>query len=107
MEYILRYELTSDDIEFLNETSIDYDLHRPDKLSVNDSGWCDYSTGGYIVNVKDRAIFKNVSPEELTFLTLKFGTRLKELHDGLREIYNVAQQHNTSPTIVIDSNVVI
>lgn len=107
MEYILRYQLTSDDIEFLNETTIDYDLHKPDKIAVNDSGWCDYSTGGYIVTKNDRAIFKGVSDTELTLLKLKFGTRLKELHDGLREIYNIAQQHNTSPNIVMDSDVVI
>jgi hypothetical protein len=89
MDYILRYELTSDDVEFLNITSIEYDLHTPDKLCENDSGWCDYSTGGYIVSKNDRAIFRNVTPEQETFLTLKYQDRLKELTQGFKDIYNV------------------
>jgi hypothetical protein len=107
MDYILRYELTPEDIEFLNTTSMDYELHTPDKFCVADSGWCDYSTGGYIVRKNDRAIFKDVSDSNLTFLTLKFGNRLKEMHDGMREIYNVAEQHNVGPLTVIDSESVI
>lgn len=89
MDYILRYELTSDDVEFLNITSIEYDLHMPDKLCENDSGWCDYSTGGYIVSKNDRAIFRNVTPEQETFLTLKYQGRIKELTQGFKDIYNV------------------
>jgi hypothetical protein len=89
MDYILRYELTSDDVEFLNITSIEFDLHTPDKLCKNDSGWCDYSTGGYIVSKNDRAIFRNVTPEEYTFLNLKYQDRLKELTQGFKDIYNV------------------
>jgi len=107
MDYILRYELTSDDIEFVNTASIDYELHNPYKLSENDSGWCDYSTGGYIVDKKDRVIFKNVSDSDLTFLLLKFGDRLKEMHEGMQAIYDVGYQHNTGPNSVIDSNIVI
>jgi hypothetical protein len=86
---------------------MDYYLNTPDRLSDNDSGWCDYSTGGYIVSKNDRAIFKNVSDSDLTFLTLKFGTRLKPLHKGMQEIYNVGEQHNCGPNSVIDSEVII
>lgn len=107
MEYILRYPLESSDIEFLNYTSIDYILHKSNSLSANDSGWCDMASGGYIVNKKDRAIFKDVSDSQLTFLTLKFGSRLKELHAGMREIYDVAEQNNVGPTTVLDSESVI
>jgi hypothetical protein len=107
MDYILRYELTPDDIEFLNITSMDYELHKPDKLSENDSGWCDWSTGGYIVSKNDRVIFKDVSDSDLTFLTLKFGTRLKELHEGMQAIYDVGYQHNCGPNSVIDSEIVV
>jgi hypothetical protein len=89
MDYILRYELTAEDVEFLNITSIEFDLHTPDKLCENDSGWRDYSTGGYIVSKNDRAIFRNVTPEEDTFLTLKYQDRLKELTQGFKDIYNV------------------
>ena len=107
MNYILRYALTPDDINFLNITSLDYDLHTPDKLSEHDSGWCDYSTGGYIVSKNDRVIFKDVSDIDLTFLKLKFGTRLKEFHEGMQAIYNEGQQHNVGPNSVIDSETVI
>lgn len=107
MEYILRYSLESEDIEFLNYTSIDYDLHTPNSMALNDSGWRDMNTGGYIINKNDRVIFKNVSASELTFLTLKFGSRLKPLHSGMREIYNVGEQHNTGPNSVIDSEMII
>ena len=89
MDYILRYELTSDDVEFLNITTIEYDLHTPDKLCENDSGWRDYSTGGYIVSKNDRAIFRNVTPEQETFLILKYQDRMKELTPGFKDIYNV------------------
>ena len=89
MDYILRYELTSDDVEFLNITTIEYDLLTPDKLCENDSGWRDYSTGGYIVSKNDRAIFRNVTPEQETFLTLKYQDRIKELTPGFKDIYNV------------------
>jgi len=107
MDYILRYELTSEDVEFLNTTSIDYYLNTPDRLSESDSGWCDYSTGGYIISKNDRVIFKNVSDIDLTFLTLKFGTRLKELHSGMQEIYNVGYLHNCGPNSVIDCETII
>lgn len=107
MNYILRYPLESEDIDFLNHTSIDYDLHTPNRLTPHDSGWCDMGTGGYIVNKNDRVIFKNVSDSDLTFLNLKFGNRIKLLTKGLSEIYNVAEQHNTGPNSVIDSEYVV
>lgn len=107
MDYILRYELTSEDIEFLNTTSMDYYLHTPDKLCENDSGWRDYSTGGYIVSKNDRVIFKAPSDQYITFLQMKYGSRLKELHSGMEEIYNVGQHHNVGPNSVIDSEEVI
>jgi hypothetical protein len=92
MDYILRYPLNSEDIEFLNTTSIEYDLHNHTVDAKNDSGWCDYSTGSRIITTNDRAIFKDPSDSQLTFLQLKYGSRLKELHSGLREIYNVAEE---------------
>jgi len=107
MDYILRYELTPEDIEFLNTTSIDYDLHNHTVGAKDDSGWCDMSTGSRIVDRKDRAIFKSPSEQQITFLQIKFGSRLKELHSGMEEIYNVGQQHNVGPNSVIDSEEVI
>lgn len=107
MDYILRFSLTSEDIEFLNETSIDWDMYKHNLLSDNDSGWCDYSTGGYLVTAQDRAIFKDVSQSELTFLTLKYGIRLKQLTSDMQGIYNEAQAHNVGPLSVMDSETII
>ena len=107
MDYILRYELTPEDIEFLNMTTMEYEIHNPFVDVENDSGWCDMGTNARIVNSNDRVIFRAPSEQQITFLQMKFGSRLKELHSGLREIYNVAEQHNTSELIVIDSEVIV
>jgi len=66
-------------------------------------GWHDMTTGARIISEDDRIVFYDVSPKELTLLTIKFGKRVKFLTRGLREIYNVAEQHNASPAAVIDS----
>lgn len=107
MDYILRYELWPEDIDFLNETSIDWYMYKHDVLSDNDSGWCDYSTGGYVVTAQDRVIFKDVSQSDLTFLTLKYGYRLKQLTSDMQGIYNEAQAHNVGPLTVLDSETVV
>ena len=112
MDYILRYPLTENDVDFLNITSIECELINSHGLKPTtqvsfDSGWCDMTTGSRIINEYDRVIFKNVSDSDLTFLTLKFGSRLKELHLGMQEIYNVAEQHNASPTSVVDSESIV
>ena len=110
MNYILRYPLTASDIGFLNETTIEFEVHNTHGLKVEtqfDSGWCDMNTGSRIIGTYDRAVFKNVSEQELTLLFLKFGNRLKELTTGFKEIYNIAEQHNASPTVVADSETII
>lgn len=88
MDYILRYPLTSADVDFLNETTISWDLHNP-SVTDNDSGWCDATTGTRLVTGGDRAVFRNVSQEDFTYLTLRYQDRLKTLHDGLKSIYNI------------------
>ena len=88
MDYILRYSITYGDIEFINNSSIDIEIYNPE-VTGNDSGWCDASTGHRIVTGADRVIFRNVSDPDLTMLTLKFGDRIKELHDGMKSIYNI------------------
>ena len=107
MDYILRYPLTSDDVKFLNATTVEFELHNSRLLSENDSGWCDMATDARIITDNDRVIFRNVTDKQYTFLKLKYPVRLKELTSGLREIYNVAEQHNASPEAVIDSAEVI
>jgi hypothetical protein len=87
MDYALQYSLTSDDIEFLNETTIKYTIHNSDGIhgmfgETSDSGWCDYATGARVIVLTDRAVFLDVTKEELTFLTLKYAERLRPLHNG-------------------------
>ena len=94
MDYILKQSLSAEDIDFLNETTIEFEIFdthglKPETQIGFDSGWCDMSTGARIINKNDRAMFKNVSESELTLLTLKFGNRLLGLQSGLRRIYNV------------------
>jgi hypothetical protein len=93
MDYVLRGNITEGDVDFLNFTTIDFELFDSHGLkpetNVFDSGWCDMGTGARIISERDRVRFNNVSPEELTLLTLKFGYRLKELHDGMKRIYSI------------------
>ena len=81
MDYILKQSLSENDINFLNDTTIKFEIvdsHglKPETQIGFDSGWCDAITGARIINKNDRAIFKSVSDIELTLLTLKFGDRL-------------------------------
>jgi hypothetical protein len=88
MDYVLQYPLDHEDIAFLNSTTINYEIFDPTgEFDPNDSGWCDMATGARIINNTDRVAFKNVSPEQLTFLTLKYYNRLKPLHNGFKKIY--------------------
>lgn len=105
MDYILRYPINSEDVDFLNETSYEYDIFNPTVVG-NDSGWCDIATGGRIVTASDRVIFRNVSPQQLTLLKLKYTYRLKAL-SHLDEIYTEAQAHNAAPLSVVDSEMVV
>lgn len=96
MDYILKRSLSETDIDFLNETTISFEIINSHGLAPEtklgyDSGWCDASTGARIINKNDRAMFKNVSASELTLLTLKFGDRLIDLHSGMKKIYNIAE----------------
>ncbi len=87
MDYILRYSLTSGDVDFINNSSIDIEIYNPG-VTGNDSGWCDMDTGQRL----DRVIFHNVSEPDLLMLKLKFGNRLKKLHDGMKSIYNIDRE---------------
>ena len=90
MDYILRYPLTSDDVDFINNSSIDIEIYNP-TITENDSGWCDAATGQRLVTDGDRAIFRNVSDPDLLMLKLKYADRIRELHDGMKKIYQIDQ----------------
>lgn len=94
MDYVLRRSLTDSDVDFLNITTIEYELFdshglKPETKLGFDSGWCDMNTGARIINNRDRVRFNNVSPKELTLLLLKFGDHIRELHNGMKQIYNI------------------
>lgn len=88
MDYILRYPLTSGDVDFINNSSMDIELYNPD-ITGNDSGWCDMATGYRLVMHSDRAVFHNVGEPDLLMLKLKYGDRLKPLTEPLKSIYNI------------------
>lgn len=108
MDYILRFGITPTDIDFLNETTIEFEIIDTHGLkpttNVFDSGWCDMSTNARIIGINDRVVFRNVSEEEQTYLTLRYDTRIKELTCGFEKIYNIAGAHNAPPLAVIDGN---
>jgi hypothetical protein len=91
MDYVLQHQITEEDIDFLNITSIKFKIFNTHGLKcetdLNDSGWCDAATGARIIGVDDRVAFLDVSPEELTYLTLRYYNRLKPLHNGFKKIY--------------------
>ena len=91
MDFVLQYQITEEDIDFLNKTSIEFKIFDPNGLKseadYNDSGWCDAATGARLISSTDRVAFLNPSPEDLTFLTLKYYNRLKPLHNGFKKIY--------------------
>lgn len=117
MDYLLRFPIEDADCDFLNSTSIKYDVVDAHKDTITklatdvddmlDSGWCDWATGARIVDERDRVVFRNVSDSDLTFLTLKFGKRIKKLAGGMKEIYKEAEIHNVGPNSVIDSEAII
>jgi len=61
------------DVDFLNSTSIVFDIGQP-----GDSGWCDGATGARILTTFDKIVFK-ADKEDEAVLSLKFGERLVEL----------------------------
>lgn len=114
MDYLLRFPIEDVDCDFLNSTSIKYDVVDAHKdtitklaTDVDDilgSGWCDMATGARIVDERDRVVFRDVSPQELTLLLIKYPKRLKKMTGGFRSIYDEAEQHNVGPNSVIDSD---
>jgi hypothetical protein len=70
---------------------MDIELYNPEVVG-NDSGWCDATTGYRIITGTDRAIFHNVNEPNLLMLKLKYGDRLKPLHEGMKSIYNIDRE---------------
>jgi hypothetical protein len=92
MNYLLRNTLNNDDIDFLNDTNIIFEIVNTHGLAPEttyDSGWRDAATNARIIGVNDRAVFKEVTSEDYVFLHLRYHDRLLELTDGIKDIYNV------------------
>lgn len=93
MDVLLRNSLSESDIDFLNETDIEFDIVNTHGLkpetNVFDSGWCDMATNARIIGHRDRAVFRNITEAEYTYLQLRYQGRLNTLTDGLKGIYNI------------------
>lgn len=98
MDYLLRFQIEDVDLDFLNNTTIKYDVidvHRSPfgklvtDLDEFDSGWCDIATGARLVSERDRVVFRDVGPQELTLLLIMFPDRLKKLTAEIERIYNI------------------
>lgn len=98
-KYLLRYPITETDVDFLNATSIKFEIIDTHGLaaltevnldkSLHDSGWCDVATNARIINSRDRAVFQDVTPAQETLLQLKYHERLILLTGDELRIYNV------------------
>jgi len=69
MKNLLLTRIKPDNIkDFLNSTDINFEV-----ISKSDHYFNDMFTGARILNSTDKIIFKNVTPENESFLRLKFG----------------------------------
>jgi hypothetical protein len=73
-QFILKYLDPNNDVDFLNETQIQFDFEDGDK----DSGWCDMFTGARILTSNDVIIFQSDEQDE-SMLKFRLGGRLVEL----------------------------
>lgn len=67
---------TEDDCAWVNASGILYHVESPDKLSANDSGWCDYSTGAEILTDRHKIYLRTTDEKSEMWLKLKYIDRV-------------------------------
>lgn len=77
MKYFLKTTSPQEDVEFLNNTTIEFSFIG----SENDSGWCDAATGARIVSADDAVVFYNVSDQDALALIMRFNRRIEKVVD--------------------------
>lgn len=74
---------TQDDVEWINNSGIDYDLQTP--YEQGDSGWCDMGTGQQILTNQHKIYLNTHTDEELTWLLLKYDGRAQLRYESLTD----------------------
>jgi hypothetical protein len=74
---------TQDDVEWINNSGIDYDLQTP--YEQGDSGWCDMGTGQQILTNRHKIYLNTHTDEELTWLLLKYDGRVNLRYESLTD----------------------
>jgi len=66
---------SEEELTWINNSGLMYDLENPDKMTVYDSGWCDYSTGYEIVTSRHKLFVTTSTPKQETWLKLYWEDR--------------------------------
>jgi hypothetical protein len=74
---------SQDDVEWINNSGIDYDLQTP--YDAGDSGWCDATTGYGILTNSHKIYLNTHTDEELTWLLLKYDGRVQLRYESLTD----------------------
>ena len=75
--WLLPAPYTDDDVEWINNSNIQYYVENPDRWGENDSGWCDYSTGAEILTNLHKIYIRTETEKEEMWLKLKYIDRVK------------------------------
>lgn len=78
-EWSLNERVKSDDVDFINGCGIDYKIYDPALFSLNDSGWCDASTGSRMLTSTMRITFNVTNKRDVHILKLKFGDAIRPM----------------------------
>jgi hypothetical protein len=74
---------SQDDVEWINNSSIEYDLESP--YAQGDSGWCDATTGYGILTNNHRIYLHTYNDKEETWLLLKYDGRVNLRYQSLTD----------------------
>lgn len=92
MNFILMQRLSPEDIDFVNNCDIETRVvnYRGKQWHLStggdDSGWCDASSGQYVITGRDRVIFVDPTEQQATFLKLKYPDTLARM-DHASDLY--------------------
>jgi hypothetical protein len=74
---------SQDDVEWINNSGLDYDLETP--YEAGDSGWCDYDTGHQILTNQHKIYLNTHTDKEETWLLLKYDNRVTLRYQSLTD----------------------
>lgn len=67
---------TDDDCTWISASGLDYHVENPDRLSDNDTGWCDYATGREILTDRHKIYLRTTDEKGEMWVKLKYIDRV-------------------------------